>query len=442
MRIAASVIVLAACAAAQDYRAGTAMVDVTPPPGTAISGYYYKRAARGVHDPLHAKAIVIQSGEVKAALVACDMLNINERVVAAARALIERDTGIPAAHVMISATHAHTGPDLKNAPEYEAQLPAKIAESVRLANAALAPVRIRTGSGAEPSLAFNRRFFMKDGSVGWNPGKANPNIVRPAGPIDPEVAVVGFDRPDAAPLAIYVNYAMHLDTVGGEEFSADYPYTLAKLLGAVKGPEMLTMFTTGACGNVNHIDTGTRTPQKGHGEAARIGTVLAAEVLKTSGRLAEIAPGPLRVHREIVKLPLAPIRKEDLPWARDTWAKFGKPNAAPFLDLVRALKTIEVAAREGRPLDAEVQVITAGRELAIVALPGEVFVELGLAIKQGSPYRTTIVVELANASLGYIPNRKAYAESNYEPVSARCAAGSGEMLVETALDLLRRSSRE
>lgn len=428
---------LAASAAAQQYRAGMAAVDVTPGAGTAMSGYYHKRAARGVHDPLRAKAIVIEAGGVKAALVACDMLNVSERVVATARELIERDTGIPGSHVMISATHAHTGPDLKNAPEYESALPARIAESVRLANEALAPVRISAAIGSEPSLAFNRRFFMKDSSVGWNPGKLNPNIVKPAGPIDPAVPVVYFERPDETPAATYVNYAMHLDTVGGEEFSADYPYTLAKSLGAVKGPDMLTMFTVGACGNVNHIDVSTKTSQKGHGEAARIGTVLSAEVLKTFRRLQPVAEGPLHIRREIINFPLAPIRTEDLPWARETWAKYGKPGAAPFLDLVRALKTIDIAERDGKRIAAEVQVITVGRDLAFVALPGEIFVELGLAIKQASPYPNTIVVELANGSIGYVPNRKAYAEGNYEPVSARCAEGTGEIFVDSALMLLR-----
>jgi hypothetical protein len=297
-------------------------------------------------------------------------------------------------------------------------------------------VRVAAAAGCEESLAFNRRFFMKDGSVGWNPGKLNPNIVRPAGPIDPDVPVVYFETPDGRPLATYVNYAMHLDTVGGQEFSADYPYTLSTLLARVKTPQMLTLFTMGAAGNINHIDVSTKKPQKGHEEAARLGTVLAGEVLKTYTRLRAVEPAALKARSEMVKLPLAEFNPAELDKARQLAALYGKPNAAPFMDLVRAFKVIDVSGREGKPIEAEVQVIALGGELAWVALPGEIFVELGQAIKQASPFAHTIVASLANGSIGYVPNRKAYPEGAYEVVSARCAAGSGEMLVEAATRLL------
>ena len=102
----------------------------------------------------------------------------------------------------------------------------------------------------------------------------------------------------------------------------------------------------------------------------------------------------------------------------------------------RARGKLDVAARKGKPWEAEVQVIVLGRDLAWVALPGEVFVELGQSIKAASPFRQTHVAELANGSFGYIPNRSAYAEGNYEVVSARCAEGSGEMLVTAAIRML------
>jgi hypothetical protein len=111
-----------------------------------------------------------------------------------------------------------------------------------------------------------------------------------------------------------------------------------------------------------------------------------------------------------------------------------------FLERVWAYKVLDVAARGGKPLDAEVQVFALGDELAFVALPGEIFVELGLAMKKQSPFRHTIIVELANGSVGYVPARRAYDEGNYEPISARCAAGSGERLAETAVRLLNEIS--
>ena len=433
-----------------DFRSGAAAVKITPPPGAPMAGYYYNRAAEGVHDELWAKAIVIESGGARAALVACDLSQVSRAVVEKAKEQIQKETGLPSERVMISGTHTHTGPVLAGsqsrynfqgemreiAERYVAGLPARIAESVRLASAALRPARIAAGAGREESLAFNRRFFMKDGSVGWNPGKRNPNIVRPAGPIDPEVGVVYIESANAEPLATYVNYALHLDTVGGQMFSADYPYTLAATLGKVKGAGMLTMFTIGCAGNVNHIDVSSAVPQKGHEEAARIGTVLAAEVLKTYTRLS-LVEGAIKARSEILGLPLPEARPDELPWARGIAAKFGEPKAAPFLDQVKAFKVIDVIAREGKPLEAEVQVIAIGKQLAWVGLPGEIFVELGQAIKKASPFPRTIVVELANGNIGYVPNEKAYHEGNYEVVSARCAAGSGEMLAAAALSRLK-----
>src|SRR5207249_2284956 len=168
---------------------------------------------------------------------------------------------------------------------YMAGLPGKIATAVKKADAARRPAKVFQATGREDGLAFNRRFHMADGSVGWNPGKKNPKIVRPAGPTDPGVPVVYVEGTDAKPIAVYVNFAMHLDTVGGLYYSADYPYTLCQALAAVKGEELVTLFTIGTAGDINHINVDNPKPQKGHGEAARIGTRLAAEVLRTFDKL-------------------------------------------------------------------------------------------------------------------------------------------------------------
>ena len=441
---------LIALPAFAEVRAGAAAVKITPSPGAPMAGYYHNRAAEGVHDELYARAIVIQSGADRAALVACDLIGMPRGIVERARELIASQTGIPAAAVMISATHSHTGPVLLDGPsrynlqgemlsiarDYAAVLPSKIAESVRLAATSMAPVSVLAAGGAEGSLAFNRRFHMKDGTIGWNPGKMNPGIIRPAGPIDPAVPVVRFDDAARKPVAAYVNYAMHLDTVGGLEYSADYPYTLSRQLSAATAPELLTMFTIGCAGNVNHIDVSRRTPQKGHGEAARIGAVLAGEVLKTFDALQPVAGGALAYAQEKVKLPSPALEPGDEDWASRVAVTMGTGKPAPFMELVRAFKILDVAARKGAPLEVEVQAIALGPDLVWVALPGEIFVELGLTLKNASPFRHTIIATLANGSEGYIPDRKAYAQGNYEPVSARCAAGSGELLIDAATRML------
>ena len=450
MRVLILLMISALAAMGADLRAGAAAVKITPPKGAPMAGYYYNRAADGVHDDLFAKAVVLESERIRAAMVACDVESLPRDIVEKARKKIAADTGIAGAAVMISATHSHTGPVILEegspnklegemlviARKYAEDLPDKIAESVKLAAAALKPVRVSAGIGREPSLAFNRRFYMKDGSVGWNPGKLNPEIVRPAGPTDPAVPTVYFEGLDGHPLATYVNYAMHLDTVGGFEYSADYPFTLSTLLAAAKSADMLTLFTIGCAGNVNHIDVNTGEKQSGHKEAARIGTVLAAETLRTFKKMEVLDPGAPRVRSEIVKLPLPELQSGELEWARKITPAFGKKDAAPFMDLVRAFKIVDVAERAGRPIEAEVQVITLGNRLAWVGLPGEIFTELGMTIKLASPFQYTIVASLANGSIGYVPDRKAYPQGAYEPVSARCAAGSGEMLVDAATRLL------
>jgi hypothetical protein len=133
----------------------------------------------------------------------------------------------------------------------------------------LLPVQVTVGRGHEDSIAFNRRYLMKDGSTGWNPGLLNPNIVKPAGTIDPEVPVVWFEATAKKPVAAYVNYAVHLDNVGGTQISSDLPYTLAKLLAEVKGPDLVTLYTTGTCGDVNHVNVNWGVRQSGHANAAR-----------------------------------------------------------------------------------------------------------------------------------------------------------------------------
>jgi hypothetical protein len=150
-----------------------------------------------------------------------------------------------------------------------------------------------------------------------------------------------------------------------------------------------------------------------------------------------VATGPLRISSETVKLTLPELQPGDVERAREIARRYTMKDNRGFREKVEAFKILDVAAREGKPLEVEVQVIALGRDVAWVSLPGEIFVELGLAIKRDSPFRHTFIAELANGSIGYIPNRAAYAEGNYEPISARCAAGSGEMLVESALRQLR-----
>src|SRR5262245_60288828 len=197
-----------------EMRVGTAAVVITPPLGIPLAGYYSERGASAVHDDLYARALVLESQGTKAALVGLDLASTARHFIEAARSEIEVTTGIPAAHVMISGSHTHTGPILaRTSRRYDTQggqneratthmdkLRGLIAQILPAANASVAPAKISAATARVEGLAFNRRFHMRDGSVGWNPGKLNPNIVRPAGPTDPELPVVYFEGARARPL--------------------------------------------------------------------------------------------------------------------------------------------------------------------------------------------------------------------------------------------------
>jgi hypothetical protein len=432
-----------------ELRVGAAAVSITPPTGTPLAGYYRKRLSEGVLDDLYSKAVVVERGGVKAAIVVCDILTLPRHIIVSARKLIEEQTGIPGANVMIGATHSHTSPvvsgentrdkldggDSDPALKYTASLPALIAQSVAEADRKLAPARGSAAIAQEGGVSFNRRFWMRDGSVSWNPPKFDKGIIRTAGPIDPEVGFLYFETPDAKPISTVVNHALHSDTTGGQKISADYMGHLARLLGEYKGNEMLTLFALGACGNINHRDVFWRDNQKGVNEAFRIATVLAGAINRSWDDLKPIDASAVQVRGEIVALPAAPISEEDVAKANDVLQRLSDPKTA-FMEQVKAFQVLDIKSLNGRPLEVEVQVIALGKDVAFVSLPGEVFVELGISIKKASPFPYTMIVELANGSIGYIPNKSAYPEGNYEVASARCAAGSGEMLVTTAVKLL------
>lgn len=436
-----------------ELRVGVAAVKISPPAGTPMAGYYYARGSENVIDDLYAKAAVLDDGGTKVALIVCDLVTLPRKIVLDARRLVEQQTGIPGNNVMMSATHTHTGPVLlrdsaRDNPDggsadpsrkYTLELPSRIAQAVAEANAKLAAVRVSYAKEYEHRLSFNRRYWMRDGTVGWNPGKLNPNTIRPVGPIDPEVGIVCFDTTDKKPLLTYVNFAMHADTTGGTRISADFPGVLARRLTDYRGPDMLTIFANGACGNINHVNVNWAGPQTTPAEATRLGTILAGSVLKAYMDLKPVSGTTLRVRNEVLQLKLAKVSPEDVQEAK---AIVEKKDKAKFMEQVKARKVLDVDRQAGTTLEVEVQVITMGDTLAWVSLPGEIFVELGLSIKAASPFAQTHIAELANGSIGYIPNRSAYAEGNYEVVSARCAEGSGEMLVQAAVKILEQLKQQ
>ena len=202
---------------------------------------------------------------------------------------------------------------------------------------------------------------------------------------------------------------------------------------------MLTIFSNGASGDINHLDVNWADPQTSPEEAKRLGTILAADVFKSFMHLKNVEDLALRVRSDAVQLPLAEITDEELRESREIVARHDAN--APFLQLVKAHKTLDVAAQQGKPFEFDIQVVGLGQDIAWVALPGEVFVELGLSIKAASPFWQTNVVELAGGG-HYAPTRSAYAEGQYEALETPFAEGAGEMLLAAAIRLLTEIYRD
>jgi hypothetical protein len=450
---------IAECYAAnvEDLKAGVAVADITPPPNYRMSGYFAERISTGTHDPLNAKAIYFGQGEEQAVLVFCDLVGIPMEISSHVREAVSEKTGIPISNVLIAATHSHTGPlyfgvlrryfhdtavaknggDPHEEVDYPSELTDKLLDVISRARKVAAPIRLEAGVGKQHQLAFNRRFHMKDGSVACNPGKLNPNIVRPAGPVDLDVGVLLLrDCEENKPLAGLTVFGLHLDTIGGTEYTADYPYYLEQSLQKKLGSDFASIFGTGPCGDINHIDVSHDKPQKGHEESERIGTALAESVLAEMERLTPLKTPELAVRSTKVEAPLQRYTEEQFEQAMQDLKKVGT-RELPFLKQVEAYKIVAVHRIDGDKLPMEVQVFRLNDEVVIVGLPGEIFVELGIAIKKASPFKTTLVIELCNNALGYVPTQRAFVEGSYETVNSQVQPGVGELLVDAAVKLLK-----
>ncbi|HOD81053.1 MAG: Neutral/alkaline non-lysosomal ceramidase [Planctomycetes bacterium ADurb.Bin126] len=436
---------------------GLAAVDITPPVPYRMSGYFHERLSDGVLDPLRAKAMVLAQGGRKLAIVSCDVIALTREITDPARKRIAEALKIPPANVLISATHTHTGPlymgvlrdyfhqravdktgsdDCEKDP-YPPRLIEGIVQAVTKAHAALKPVRLEAGSARQEGLSFNRRFHMQDGSVVFNPGVLNPRIVRPAGPIDPQVGIVLCrDAADGKALGGIVNFALHLDTTGGTKYSADYPHYLEQSLRRTLGEQFVCLYGTGTCGDINHIDVTRRERLT----AERIGATLADTVAAKTGSLGAVH-ADLAAQSRTIELPLPQFTDEQIDQARADMPKVGT-RELPFLGQVEACRRLAVHKRGAATMKHEVQVLRLGRELAVVGLPGEVFVELGQAVKKASPFQTTLVIELAQDCPAYVPTRKAFAEGSYETVNTHVTSGGGERLAETACELLKQAAKQ
>jgi neutral ceramidase len=432
---------------------GAAELDITPPVGHRMAGYFDERVSTGVHDPLLAKAVVLRQGDTRLAFVFCDLVGIPLEVSSRARIEASVTTGIPLPNIVVSATHTHTGPlfgdvrrdyfhqravatfgnDPKEKVFYPDLLQKAIVTSIIEANANLRPAVLLSGQGMLNGYSFNRRYHMTNGIVQTNPGLRNPGIVRPAGPVDHSVGILqALPQTGGAPHLTITTFACHCDTCGGTLYSGDFPFYLSESLRKQYGNSHLSAFAAGTCGDINHIDVTETNRITGYAKSEQIGTNLALAVMET--RLTPVRRPSFAARSRTIVLPLQDVSSEQVANANAQMAGVETPTM-PFLTKVETVKIADLAAR-GKQWPMEVQVFRLDKDTAIVCLPGEIFVELGLEIKRQSPFPNTTIMTICNDRPAYVPTLKAFREGSYEVVNSRVKPGGGEVLVSTAVKLL------
>jgi hypothetical protein len=420
-------------------------VDITPAAGCQIPGGFSKNIAEGVHDPLYAEAAVLTSGGVELAVVGVDALFTPDDIVAEARKLAESACGVPGTNILIGASHTHCGGPTTDClgserdPAYCHTVAEAIAKAVADARAGAVDARLGVGVGHEDSVSFNRRFKMKDGTEKTHPGRMNPDIVEPAGPMDPDVAVIAIENVQGELLGCIVNHALHGTVVGGNKFSADWIGYMRQTIRGGLGRDIGVVFINGACGDITQVDNRNPRPAEfGEAWGRRIGTTLGAEALKVIARMEYASDVPLAVTVESLDLAIRDLAESDeaLVARESPGSGLGSAQNEAYL---REAAMVRARKAESPTAKVEVQAMRIG-PAAIATNPTEYFCALGLAIKEGSPWKPTLVAELANGYAGYAPTKEAFTGGGYEVRTARSsflAPGTGEEMAAAAVRLLK-----
>jgi len=435
---ATAALALGAAAAARaeggpTFKAGFAERDVSPAIGAEQPGGYGKAYHRTFHDPCKARAAVFDDGANRVAIVGLDALFIRGKTVGEARAAIEAKTGIPAGSILISASHTHSGgptglflpgefdgaPPLVREmveketviadPAYLEKVKAGIVDAVVEADARRVPARGGVGFGMAEGVAFNRRFLMKQGHAMTHPGAGNPDIVEPAGPVDPQVGVLGAWDEKGKLLGCVVNFACHC-TTGPGGTSADYVYYIERTIRGLMGDDAVVVFTPGMAGDVTQVNNRIthQAAQFGETSARLVGGTVGAEACKALVALEQKAGPLVPVVAASRKLSI-PRRKPSAEHVAEAHALAAKDKKeVDPTDWTFAKETIVLEARVAMEpvIETEVQAVQVGPAVFLTS-PAEYFCQYGLDLKAGSKFPFTFPVSLANDAVGYVPHESA-----------------------------------
>lgn len=418
-------------------RAGAAAVDITPKEFPLnMPGGFRANMAESAHDPLHARALVLDDGKTTLTMVVVDSLGASPEVMDEAKKIASKKTGIPTNRMLICSTHTHSGPpsNVKEGPApavaYRKVLLDGLAESIVQAHAALQPAAVGAAAHPLPDEVFNRRWFLKPGKMPLNPFgkldrvKMNPGyspdvLDRPAGPIDPDITIISVRDARRKPLALFANYSLHyVGAVPRGQISADYFGEFSRLMPSRlrAGQNFVAMMSNGTSGDINNLPFLVTRPPRERFEQIRIVARKAADTAWFAHRKIEQHRSDVQLgmrERDIV-LKHRQVSEEELAEARRIVALKDEDEIAklPRLAQAYARRTISLAEKPDT-VTVKLQAIRIG-DLAVCGIPFETFAEIGLELKDRSPFPRTMVIGLANGRYGYLPTPGQHRLGGYE----------------------------
>lgn len=439
-------------------KVGFARVDITPPTGISIGGYYVERIADGVLDPLEINATAVSAGGKTIVFLAVDHCGIEMDLADSYKDAVCQKTGLEKSAVVITATHTHTAPHLKTekgneaVPAYVDFVRGKIGDAAAFAIEDLKPAKMGYKVGQAPNVAFVRRFTMKDGSVRTNPGVGNPDIAAPLGDVDERVNVIRFDREGADSIVI-INFGNHPDVVGGCKLSADWPGFARRILERSL-PGVKSLFINGAQGDVNHVNVWAKDGDnndltndfddvaRGYGHARHIGNVVAGAVMQVFDKVNYVDVDSISYLEKTIDVPSNMPTPEQLPLAHK-YAELheaGKDNEIPF----KAMELTTVVAEALRMVSLEngpevfkmnMTGVAIGK-VAFITIPGEPFTYVGRGLKEAEGWGLVCPCGLSNGDEGYFPTMDAYEQGGYEARSSPFKSGVAELFVAEGTKIL------
>ena len=426
-------------------RAGFADAEFTPEPGLALVGQMHERRAKYARDPLMACAAAFSQQDRTVALVAVDMCVLSDVFIDQTQQLFSRQTGLPPRHLLLHSTHTHVAPAESGvllAPVDEGfrqRLQQAILRAASEAIARMEPVQVYRGAGNMEHMGWNRRGMFADGTSRMYGHSQMPGFVGVEGPRDPTLGVLFARGGGSALRGVIVNFSTHPNCLEGESFySADIPGEVRRILRQLLGPQVVVVYITGAAGNTApSILDPYSSPQPWRGEAGliRSGLYLAGEAAKViASTLTPMADPVLRLEQTSVPIPRRPYpaaghrNRYNGGWSR-------------LADDYYARAETDWPARSRSPLDVRLNALRIG-DAAICTNPAELFVEFGLAIRDASPAKLTMIAELTDGDAGYVPTPLAFSRGGYETwaaPSSQLAEDAGDQIVSQTRQMLRQA---